>query len=89
MIGSKIYPSIDNKDDRMEIDFLIRKNKVTSRHNIVPLEVKSSQRYTLSSLKKCIEKYNNYITSPCVVHTADLKEENGILFLPLYMTGLL
>ena len=69
----------------MEIDFLIRKNKVTSRHNIVPLEVKSSQRYTLSSLKKCIEKYNNYITSPCVVHTADLKEENGILFLPLYI----
>ena len=91
--GHKLYfysnPSIDNKDDRMEIDFLIRKSKVTSRHNIVPLEVKSSQRYTLSSLKKCIEKYSSYITSPCVAHTADLKEENRILFLPLYMTGLL
>ena len=91
--GHKLYfysnSSIDNKDDRMEIDFLIRKSKVTSRHNIVPIEVKSNQRYTLSSLKKCIEKYGSYITSPCVVHTADLKEENGILYLPLYMAGLL
>ncbi|MBQ3655689.1 MAG: ATP-binding protein [Bacteroidales bacterium] len=91
--GHKLYfysnPSVDDKDDRMEIDFLIQKSKITSRHNIIPLEVKSNQRYTLVSLKKCIEKYGSYITSPCVIHAADLKEENGILYVPLYMTGLL
>lgn len=91
--GHKLYfysnPSVDDKNDRMEIDFLIQKSKITSRHNIVPLEVKSNQRYTLVSLKKCIEKYGSYITSPCVIHAADLREENGILYVPLYMTGLL
>jgi len=91
--GHKLYfysnSSIDDKDDRMEIDFLIQKSKVTSRHNIVPIEVKSNLRYTLTSLRKCIEKYGSYITSPCVVHAADLKEDNGILYIPLYMAGLL
>lgn len=83
------YSSINNKDDRMEIDFLIQKSKVTSRHNIIPIEVKSSTRYTLTSLRKCIAKFGNCITSPCVIHTADLKVEDGILYIPLYMAGLL
>lgn len=78
--------SRDNASDRMEIDFLTAKSKLTSRHNITPIEVKSSQRYTLSSLRKCIDKFGEYLTTPIVLHGNDLKEENGILFLPLYMT---
>ena len=78
-----------NAKDRMEIDFLIAKDKITSRHNIVPIEVKSSQRYTLTSLRKCIDKYGNYLNTPIVLHATDVKKENGILFLPLYMTPLL
>ena len=73
----------------MEIDFLTAKSKLTSRHNITPIEVKSSQRYTLSSLRKCVEKFGEYLATPIVLHGADLKEENGMLFLPLYMTPLL
>ena len=79
----------NDASDRMEIDFLTAKNKLTTRHNIMPIEVKSSQRYTLSSLRKCVEKFGEYLSTPVVLHGADLKEENGILFLPLYMTPLI
>lgn len=82
-------PSRNDKNERMEIDFLTAKSKLTSRHNITPIEVKSSKRYTLSSLRKCVEKFGEYLSTPIVLHAADLKEENGILFLPLYMTPLI
>lgn len=72
-------------EDRMEIDFLIRKPSVTSRHNISPIEVKSSTRYTLSSLEKCISKYGEYLSTPYVLHSSDLMEKDGITYLPLYM----
>ncbi len=90
--GHKLYfysNNTEDKESRMEIDFLIAKNKVTSRHNISPIEVKSSTRYTLTSLRKCISKYNSFLAKPCVIHTADLKEEENILFLPVYMVPLL
>ena len=85
------YSNSDREDasERMEIDFLTAKSKLTSRHNITPIEVKSSQRYTLSSLRKCMEKFGEYLTTPIVLHGADLKEEKGILFLPLYMAPLI
>ncbi len=75
--------------DRMEIDFLIAKAKTTSRHNISPIEVKSGGQYTLTSLKKCIAKYANQLSTPYVLHDKDLKEQDGIVYLPLYMTPLL
>lgn len=81
--------SRDDASERMEIDFLTAKSKLTARHNIMPIEVKSSQRYTLSSLRKCMEKFGEYLTTPVVLHGADLKEENGMLFLPLYMAPLI
>ena len=79
----------DDADERMEIDFLLQKDKVTSRHNIRPIEVKSGRNYTLSSLSKCMNKFGEYITTPTVLHAADYKFENGITYLPIYMTMLL
>lgn len=78
----------ENAEDRMEIDFLIAKDRITTRHNISPIEVKSTNRYTLTSLKKCIAKYGNYLATPYVIHTSDFKIEDGITYLPLYMAGL-
>ncbi len=75
--------------DRMEIDFLIAKSKISNRHNISPIEVKSSKKYTLSSLHKFCTRYSEQLHLPYVLHPSDLKEENGILYLPLYMTPLL
>lgn len=87
--GHKLFffSQSDNKDasNRMEIDFLISKKSVTSRHNIIPVEVKSSKRYTLTSLIKCRDKYGQYLSTPCVIHDKDLCEENDILYIPIYM----
>lgn len=76
-------------EDRMEIDFLVTKSRVGNRHNISPIEVKSGKNYTLSSLRKFVAKYGAFLHSPYVLHTADLKEEEGIVFLPVYMTPFL
>ena len=78
-----------DSSNRMEIDFLIAKSKIGSRHNISPIEVKSGKNYTLSSLNKFIKKYNEQLYIPYVIHTGDFKEENGIVYLPIYMTPLL
>ena len=75
-------------EDRMEIDFLIAKQTTTSRHNISPIEVKSGARYALTSLTKCMTKYAKDLSTPYVLHDKDLKIEDGIVFLPLYMTPL-
>jgi predicted AAA+ superfamily ATPase len=72
--------------DTMEIDFLIAKPVITSRHNISPVEVKSSAGYRLSSLRKFITKYGEQLSAPYVLHSGDVKAEDGIVFLPLYMT---
>ena len=91
--GHKLFfysnASMTDKDSRMEIDFLIAKSKITTRHNISPIEVKSSVRYTLTSLRKCIAKYGSYLSTAYVIHPADLKEEDNIVYLPLYMCPLL
>lgn len=90
--GHKLYfysCSDTDAKNRMEIDFLIQKEVVTTRHNISPIEVKSGPRYTLSSLRKFIDKYGNFLSTPYVLHARDLKQENGIVYLPIYMTPLL
>lgn len=79
----------ENRDNTMEIDFLIRKQTVTSKHNINALEVKSTQRYTTSSLNKFKLKFRQYIDKCLVIHSGDLAEKDGIRYIPLYMTGLL
>lgn len=83
--------SRENAADRMEIDFLIRKEVVTSRHNICPVEVKSSGRYGLTSLEKFKSKFSSYLADAIVFHPKDLEYNPGdnILYLPLYMAGLL
>ena len=81
--------SRNQAQDRMEIDFLISKSRVGNRHNISPIEVKSGKNYTLSSLRKFVAKYGEQLHTPYVLHSADLKIEDGITFLPLYMACLL
>lgn len=88
--GHRLYffskSSRENAADRMEIDFLIAKSKITNKHNISPIEVKSGDRYALSSINKFRRKYAEYVNVPYVLHTKDLKEEDGIVYLPVYMT---
>ncbi len=99
--GHKLYfysnSSRTDASSRMEIDFLIAKSKLTNRHNISPIEVKSGKNYTLNSLEKFCSKYTEQTATPYVIHASDYKEEtveggrSGVVvrYLPLYMTPLL
>ena len=81
--------SAESASERMEIDFLISKPRITSRHNISAIEVKSGKQYTTTSLNKCMAKYSSQMSTPYVLHAKDLKVDKGIVYLPLYMTPLL
>lgn len=74
--------------DRMEVDFLVSKPNLTRMHNIIPIEVKSNREYSAASLDKFRKKFHDVLHTPIVLHPKDLKLENGILHLPLYMTPL-
>jgi len=91
--GHKLYffssYSKTDANERMEIDFLVPKAILSNRHNIHPIEVKSTTRYALTSLERFAKKYASAIAEPIVLHTADVKVEGGIVYLPLYMAGLL
>ena len=54
--GHKLYffSSYSKKEaeGRMEVDFLVPKTTIGSRHNIHPIEVKSGPRYTLTSINR-------------------------------------
>lgn len=81
--------SKDDSEETMEIDFLIRKPIISSRHNISPIEVKSGKNYTTTSLDKFYKKYNKQLSNAFIIHSGDVKEVDGVVYLPLYMTPLL
>ncbi|MDE6670485.1 MAG: ATP-binding protein [Muribaculaceae bacterium] len=90
--GHKLYffsKYDEDAENRMEIDFLIAKSRLTNRHNISLIEVKSGDRYTFTSLRKCRVKYGQYLSTSYLIHDKDLKIEDDIVFLPIYMTPLL
>ena len=88
-LGCKLFfysnASRENKDDRMEIDFLIAKSKITSRHNISPIEVKSSSGFPTVSLAKCLKNYSSHLAQAYIIHTGDVERDGDYLYLPLYM----
>ena len=91
--GHRLYfysnNSRTNADDRMEIDFLVEKPQLTNSHNICPVEVKSGKNYTTVSLNKFCKKFERQLFTPYIIHGMDMKIDNGIVYLPIYMTSLL
>ena len=74
----------EEADDRMEIDFLIRRDR-----KICPVEVKSSTFKRHSSLDKFMRKFRGRIGRPVILYSGDTMERDGVLHLPLYMASLL
>ena len=81
--------SKNSAEDRMEIDFLISKPVITNRHNISPIEVKSSNSYTITSLNKLRNKFAPMLAESYVLHPADVEVKDGVVYLPLFMASLL
>ena len=74
-----------NKSKRnYEIDFLLSR-----KEKIVPIEVKSSGYNSHKSLDKFKEKYSARISNRYLLYTKDIRKEEDILCLPVYMAGLL
>lgn len=70
-----------NRENHMEIDFLISENK-----KIAPIEVKSGEYRSHSSLDKFRKRFSNKIGTPYILYPKDVMEKDGIWHLPLYMT---
>ena len=77
-----------NALNKMEIDFVLTKSKVSSAHNVYPIEVKSNKEYSTTSLERFRTKFKRYVATPIVLHPKDLATKNGIRYLPLYMAPL-
>ena len=71
----------EQKAKKYEIDFMIVKNK-----KICPIEVKSSGYKTHKSFDCLIEKYQLKVQDRYIIYTKDLKFEDGITYIPRYMT---
>ena len=65
----------------MEIDFLIIQDK-----KINPIEVKSGNYNKHTSIDRFKNKYKKNVGTRYVIHTKDLKVEDDIVYIPLYMT---
>ena len=73
-----------NRDNDMEIDFLInRENKLS------PIEVKSGEYNKHSSIDKFKKKYGKRVGERFVLHTKDVRVEGDVTYLPLYMAIML
>ena len=81
--------SQDDRDSRMEIEFLLPKSKVSARHNIYPVEVKSANDYTTASMDKFCRKFASVAARPVVLYPGDADFSGAVLKLPLYMTMLI
>ena len=78
-------PSDSNTSYRnYEVDFLIsRKDK------ICPIEVKSSSYRAHKSLDEFFRKYSSRISRQYLLYTKDIRKEQNLIYLPVYMAGLL
>ncbi len=87
--GYKLYfyshYSLEKHHNDIEIDFIVSSgNKAKSR--IIPIEVKSGERYTTISLNRFVEKFKDRVDEAIVIHPRNLsKKGNGILCIPSYM----
>ena len=82
------YARYDKKDakNRMEIDFLLPDAQITRKKHVSAVEVKSENDYTTSSLNKFRQKFGQSISAAYIVHPGDIRQKDGILYMPIYMT---
>lgn len=82
--GHKLYfysrSDSEHRENHMEIDFLI-----TEKKKISPIEVKSSNYRSHSSLDKFRAKFSSKLGTPYILYPKDVMQKDGIWHLPLYM----
>ncbi len=74
----------DTSNHLYEVDFLL-----SNGTKIVPIEVKSSGYKTHKSLDLFCEKFSSRVSKRYLIYTKDLRKEESITYLPVYMTQFL
>ncbi len=86
--GHKLYfythYNHEKRRNDIEIDFIISNNNKL-KYKIYPIEVKSTKKYSISSLERFKEKYSSRIGECYVIHPKNLSTKDGITYLPAYM----
>jgi len=77
------WPS-ETSNIRYEIDFLL-----SNGTKIEPIEVKSSGYKTHKSLDLFCEKFSSRVNKRYLIYTKDLRKDESITYLPVYMTSFL
>ena len=77
------YHTIPTSDGKKyyEIDFLI-----ADEYKVSPIEVKSSGYKSHTSLDVFCTKFSDRVRNKYIIYTKDLKREQGIDYIPVYMT---
>lgn len=73
-------PEGNEKEKKYEIDFITVKKK-----KICPIEVKSSNYKSHKSFDYLLTKYQLKMEDRYIIYTKDLKYEDGITYIPVYM----
>ncbi len=71
----------EEKEKKYEIDFLIVKKK-----KVCPIEVKPSGYKRHKSFDRFVQKYQLKMEDRFMIYSKDLKYEDGITYIPFYMT---
>lgn len=69
----------------IEINFLIS-NKSKTKYKIYPIEVKSTERYSITSPGRFVEKFKSRIGHAYVIDTKNNRSRDGIVYILAYMT---
>ena len=76
--------NVEKHRNDIEIDFLIS-NKSKTRYKIYPIEVKSTERYHINSLRKFMEKFRDRIGQAYVIDTKNYRRKDDVVYMPAYM----
>ena len=71
-------------EKKYEVDFLVVKKK-----KICPIEVKSSNYLSHKSFDYLVKKYKMKMEDRYIIYTKDLNYQDGIMYIPAYMTMLI
>ena len=84
--GNELYYHTWSRDDKhyYEIDFLLSRG-----FKLCPVEVKSSNNRSHTSLNVFCQKYSNRVSNRYLACTKDLLKDSETLIIPIYMTWLL
>ncbi len=71
----------EGSSNKYSIDFIL-----DEANKIAPIEVKPSNYRAHASIDAFARKYHQYVSRKIVIYSKNYKEEDGCIFLPVYMT---